>query len=181
MVASLRDRLANGNGALHKDDEEFFRSGLFVVSPHRAQNRAIRRKLRALRGWSARPFVDTVEKMQGQEAEVVIVSYGVADPEFAVQEAEFIYSLNRLNVAITRARTKTIVCLPAPLLQGSPTVLEVPEAAAGLAYVRDLIQGIETQDKGMVYTVGGSIQARVLRADGFLHGSACGPDDSSNR
>ena len=34
-------------------------------------------------------------------------------------------------MAVTRARTKTVVCLPAPLLQGSPAVLDVPEAAAG--------------------------------------------------
>ena len=45
-----------------------------------------------------------MDKMQGQEADAVIVSYGVADPEFALREAEFIYGLNRLNVAITRAR-----------------------------------------------------------------------------
>jgi hypothetical protein len=164
MVAALRDRLANGNGALHKDDEEFFRSGVFVVSPHRAQNRAIRRELRALRSWSARPFVDTVDKMQGQEAEAVIVSYGVADPEYALQEAEFIYSLNRLNVAVTRARTKTIVCLPAPLLRGSPAVLDVPEAAAGLAYMQHLIRAIEAQDAGTHYPVGENVRARVIRA-----------------
>ena len=47
-----------------------------------------------------RPFVDTVDKMQGQEADTVLVSYGVADPEFALREAEFIYGLNRLNVAV---------------------------------------------------------------------------------
>lgn len=45
-------------------------------------------------------FVDTVEKMQGQECDAVCVSYGVADVEFALMEREFIYSLNRLNVAI---------------------------------------------------------------------------------
>jgi DNA replication ATP-dependent helicase Dna2 len=164
MVAAFRDWLADGNGALHKDDEQFFRSGVFVVSPHRAQNRAIRRELRALRDWSARPFVDTVDKMQGQEAEAVIVSYGVADPEYALQKAEFIYSLNRLNVAATRARSKTIVCLTAPLLQGSPAVLDVPEAAAGLAYMRDLIRAIEAQDAVTHYPIGENIRARVIRA-----------------
>lgn len=55
--------------------------------------------------------------MQGQECEAVIVSYGVSDVECAMNEKEFIYSLNRLNVAITRARSKTIVFLPRPLLE----------------------------------------------------------------
>jgi len=58
-----------------------------------------------------------VDKMQGQECEAVIVSYGVSDVEYAMNEKEFIYSLNRLNVAITRARSKTIVFLPRPLLE----------------------------------------------------------------
>ena len=72
---------------------------------------AIRRELHRQRMWQSPPLVDTVDKMQGQEADAVIVSYGVSDPEFALQEAEFIYGLNRLNVAITRARSKCIVCL----------------------------------------------------------------------
>ena len=58
------------------------------------------------------------------EAEAVLVSYGVSDPEFAQKEAEFIYGLNRLNVAITRARSKTILCLPRPLLDATPQVLD---------------------------------------------------------
>ena len=45
-------------------------------------------------------------------------------PEFALREAEFIYGLNRLNVALTRARSKSVVCLPRPLLEASPQVLD---------------------------------------------------------
>ena len=62
----------------------FFRDGVFLVSPHRAQIRVIQRELRQQRRWQTPPLVDTVDKMQGQEAEAVIVSYGVSDPEFAV-------------------------------------------------------------------------------------------------
>ena len=96
LVAALRD------GSPYRDDAEFFRQGVFVVSPHHAQIRAIQHELAKQRPWTATPFVDTVDKMQGQEADAVIVSYGVADPEFALREAEFIYGLNRLNVAVTR-------------------------------------------------------------------------------
>jgi len=88
------------------------------------------------------PLVDTVDKMQGQEADAVIVSYGVSDPEFAMEEAEFIYGLNRLNVAITRARSKCVVCLPRPLLDAPPQVLDLPEAARGLAYMRALVESV---------------------------------------
>ena len=94
------------------------------------------RELSKRQKWTSTPFADTVDKMQGQEADAVIVSYGVADPEFALQEAEFIYGLNRLNVAITRARSKCVLCLPRPLLDASPQVLDVEQAAAGLSFMR---------------------------------------------
>ena len=55
---------------------------------------------------------DTVDKLQGQEREAIIVSYGMADLDQMNREAEFIYSKNRLNVALTRAKKKMIVILP---------------------------------------------------------------------
>lgn len=77
--------------------------------------------------------------MQGQEAGAVIVSYGVSDTETALQEAAFIYSLNRLNVAITRAQAKCIVFLPRPLLQPRFEVLEDERAARGLGHMNALL------------------------------------------
>ncbi|MEQ8189647.1 MAG: AAA domain-containing protein [Candidatus Eremiobacterota bacterium] len=84
------------------------------------------------------PFVDTVEKMQGQEAEAVIVSYGVADSELAMMEGEFIYNLNRLNVAITRGKAKVIVFLSRNLLTPDLQIMEDSEAAAGISYMTGL-------------------------------------------
>ena len=52
--------------------------------------------------------MDTVDKMPGQQSRVVIVSYGVSDLETALQEGEFIYSRNRLNVSIIRARAQCL-------------------------------------------------------------------------
>jgi hypothetical protein len=165
LVLALRDGLQDGKGQPYADDAAFFKHGVFIVSPHRAQNRAIRRELRNLRTWTSRPFVDTVDKMQGQEAEAVVVSYGVSDPEYALREAEFIYSLNRLNVSITRARCKSVVCLPKPLLDASPQVLDVPEAARGLAFMRGLVQSVAALNPPVVFDLGGGVRATVLRAD----------------
>src|SRR5262249_59505882 len=120
----------DAGGKPYADAAAFFRHGVFVVSPHHAQIRAIQHELAKLRTWRAAPFVDTVDKMQGQEADAVLVSYGVSDPEFALREAEFIYGLNRLNVAVTRARAEGGVCLPRPLLEASPQVLDVEGGAA---------------------------------------------------
>ncbi len=163
LVAALRAGLRAADGRPYPDDASFFKHGVFVVSPHHAQIRAIRQELDCLRRWTSPPFVDTVDKMQGQEADAVVVSYGVADPEFALREAEFIYGLNRLNVAITRARCKTVVCLPRPLLEASPQVLDVPEAAAGLGFMRRLVAAVERRGEELVFEAE-SFEARVLRA-----------------
>ena len=48
--------------------------------------------------------VGTVDRFQGQEAPVVIYSMATSSPEEAPRGMEFLYSLNRLNVATSRAR-----------------------------------------------------------------------------
>jgi DNA replication ATP-dependent helicase Dna2 len=163
LTAALREGLRNSSGRLYVDDAAFFRHGVFIVSPHHAQIRAIQQELARQRSWSSLPFVDTVDKMQGQEADAVLVSYGVSDPEFALREAEFIYGLNRLNVAITRARCKTVVCLPRPLLEASPQVLDVEAAAAGLGFMRRLVDWIRRHGEELLFE-GENVEARVLRA-----------------
>src|SRR6266478_3946880 len=47
--------------------------------------------------------VGTVDKFQGQEAPIVIYSLTTSSPEDAPRGMEFLYSLNRLNVATSRA------------------------------------------------------------------------------
>jgi hypothetical protein len=80
-------------------------------------------------------------------------------------------------VSITRARTKSVVCLPAPLLEASPGVLEVPEAAKGLAFMRGLVQAVEAQAAPQVFALEGGVCARVLRAS---RTTPC-PNDRVNR
>jgi DNA replication ATP-dependent helicase Dna2 len=85
-----------------------------IVTPYRAQGRAIRTLLReALGRAGARDVVaDTVERMQGQERELVILSQATGDEVFLAAVREFFFQPQRLNVAITRARTKLIVIGP---------------------------------------------------------------------
>jgi len=51
----------------------------------------------------------TVDKFQGQEAPVVIYSMATSRPEDATMGMEFLYSLNRLNVATSRARCAVVI------------------------------------------------------------------------
>jgi hypothetical protein len=95
--------------------------GLAVISPHRAQNSAILGELTAA-GWPREelPVVDTVERMQGNERELILVSYAVADPEYVEREAEFLLNPNRFNVSITRPRSKLIVFVSDDILRAVP-------------------------------------------------------------
>jgi hypothetical protein len=63
--------------------------------------------------------------------------------EHALREKEFIYRLNRLNVSITRARSKTIVFLPLTLLEPPIHALDVPHLADGIAYMQGLMHWIQ--------------------------------------
>jgi hypothetical protein len=108
----------------------FWADGLAIVSPHRAQNAEIRGLLPA--GLRQGAFVDTVDRIQGKERDAIVLSYVVADAEFALAEAEFIFSPERLNVAITRARRKLIVLISRRLLDAVPSDQEQMDKAERL-------------------------------------------------
>ena len=84
---------------------------VLVVAPYNAQVSDLLVKL------PTGACVGTVDKFQGQEAAVVIYSLTTSTPEDAPRGMEFLYSLNRFNVATSRARTAVIVV-------GSPRLFE---------------------------------------------------------
>lgn len=102
----------------HCDAETFWTRRVGIVTPHRAQRAMVIERLSALfatganadqiRRWIA-DAVDTVERFQGQERDVILASFAVGDPDTVTEEAEFLHSLNRFNVLATRAQTKLIV------------------------------------------------------------------------
>jgi predicted RecB family nuclease len=87
-------------------------SEIMVVAPYNAQVNALKAALPV----SVR--VGTVDKFQGQEADVVFYSMASSSGEDVPRGLEFLLSRNRLNVAISRAR-----CLA--YLVASPKLLEV--------------------------------------------------------
>jgi DNA replication ATP-dependent helicase Dna2 len=153
-VRTLTDR---GN------DQEFWHDRMFIVSPHHAQNRLIREGLASRRQWDSTPFVDTVDKMQGQECDLVVVSYGVSDVEFALAEKEFIYSRNRLNVSITRARAKTVLLLSRALLEPPIQALDHDDVADGIAFMQGLVHWCIAEGDSAEYSTAGG-RLTLLRA-----------------
>ena len=130
LYPSLTRQLANerdGQGNYRPETDEtndsptFWQKAVGVVAPHRAQISAITSGL--LRAFlvghnpsDIRGAVDTVERFQGQQRDVIIASFGVGDPDTIADEDEFLYSLNRFNVMASRARAKLIVLTTRNLL-----------------------------------------------------------------
>jgi uncharacterized protein len=83
---------------------------VLVVSPYNMQVNLLKRTLPP----GAR--VGTVDKFQGQEAAVVLVSMAASDADSAPRGIDFLFEKNRLNVALSRARCLSVVfCSPALL------------------------------------------------------------------
>ncbi len=83
---------------------------LMIVAPYNAQVTALAAALPKVR-------VGTVDKFQGQQAPVVIVSLTTSSADEAPRGMDFLYSANRLNVATSRAKG---LCI----LVGSPKLFE---------------------------------------------------------
>lgn len=84
---------------------------ILVVAPYNMQVNLLKRVLPA----GAR--VGTVDKFQGQQAEVVIVSMTTSSNDYMPRFVDFLFSKNRLNVAISRARTLAVVIANPELLR----------------------------------------------------------------
>ena len=82
--------------------------------------------------------IGTVDSFQGQEAPVVFYSMATSSGEDAPRDVGFLFSRNRLNVAISRARCLAyLVCAPA-LLETQPKTLEQMRLISTLCALSDV-------------------------------------------
>jgi hypothetical protein len=86
MVAALvyLYRKALVDGGLHKSDEDFWTDRLSIVTPHRAWMVTIRNLRVDAAGIpvDSPPFLDPVDRVQGQERDLIIASYAVSARDF---------------------------------------------------------------------------------------------------
>ena len=68
--------------------------------------------------------VGTVDMFQGQEAPVVIISMAASRAIDSPRGAEFLLNINRLNVAISRAKALAVVVHSEKLLEGAPSSID---------------------------------------------------------
>lgn len=127
IAAKLAERLPGARAEDGSWASDLWTDRIAIVSPHRAQNTLILSSLPDDLRHHA--FVETVDRIQGKERDAIILSYCVADAEFALAEGNFIFAPERLNVAVTRARTKLIVLVSRRLLDAVPADQEVMDNA----------------------------------------------------
>ena len=133
-VAQLVRDLLNSNptyrdaeGIAHSLDE----SDVLLITPYNAQVRSLSEALPGFR-------IGTVDKFQGQEAPISIYSMATSSADEAPHGMEFLYSLNRLNVATSRARCLALVVASPGLLKvrcRTPRQMRLANAVARLVEV----------------------------------------------
>ena len=112
---------------------------ILVVAPYNSHVNALADALPGLR-------VGTVDRFQGQEAAIVIYSMGTADVTEVPRGLPFLFSVNRFNVALSRAKALAIV-VASPLLEYSPasTTADLRAINAFCRFV-DLAERVELPD-----------------------------------
>jgi predicted RecB family nuclease len=91
---------------------------ILVVAPYNAQVRLLRQKLQT------GVLVGTVDKFQGREAPVAILSMCSSDPSSSPRGVPFLFDKHRLNVALSRAQSLAIVVAAPPLVSTPCTSLK---------------------------------------------------------
>ncbi len=105
--------------------------GIGVVVPHRAQKYLLRERLPDFA-----PAIDTVERFQGGERDLIIVSATVSDREYAAAESDFLLEPRRFTVAISRPKRKVIVIASRAVFDIVPTDLDAYERGSLWKHLR---------------------------------------------
>jgi len=108
-ICEVVNKLHNSKLIEGSNERSLTKKDILIVAPYNLQVYELKKKL----GEEYR--IGTIDKFQGQEAPVVIVSFAASNSKDAPRGIEFILNFNRINVAISRAQ-----CLS--LIVGSPNL-----------------------------------------------------------
>ena len=98
-------------------DRKLTLEDFLIISPYNAQVNYLMSVLKNAK-------VGTIDKFQGQEAAVTIISMTSSDSDILPRNKEFFFNRNRLNVAISRAQCVSIILFNPELLKTSPRSVE---------------------------------------------------------
>lgn len=132
VIESLTLNLLELNIRLGEKTRPLNWNDILIVAPYNQQVRLLQSKLPKAR-------VGSVDKFQGSEAPIVIVSMSASDLASSTRGAEFLLSKKRLNVAISRAQLLAIVVGSPALSQFACSTVE--QAALLNLYCRFMFDG----------------------------------------
>ncbi|SFB59738.1 TM0106 family RecB-like putative nuclease [Algoriphagus aquimarinus] len=112
IAALVQKLLAPDSNLIDKEGKQFSLTpaSIKIISPYNAQVNLLQEAIPDLE-------IGTVDKFQGQEAPIIIYSVATSHPQDAPRGMDFLYSLNRFNVAVSRAKAMFI-------LVSSPAIFE---------------------------------------------------------
>jgi predicted RecB family nuclease len=135
VVSTIRGLLGSDWTDQHGVTLSLTAADFMVVTPYNDQRRRIEALL-AVDKKTRRIEVGTVDKFQGREAAVVVFSMATSSAEYMPRTADFLFSRNRLNVAISRARCLAyLICTDELLDARARTVEEMGLIAALCSFV----------------------------------------------
>ena len=121
-IDAVAARIAEVEGSTYRDRHGHERvvgpDDILVVAPYNAQVNALRARL------PSTIRVGTVDRFQGQEAPICLVSMTTSSGEELPRDIAFLFSLNRINVALSRAQVAAMVFASPALLETSCRTIE---------------------------------------------------------
>lgn len=96
-----------------------------IITPYRKQVNLVREEWVNIGGVSSDILIDTVERLQGQDVDVIIITMSVSDIEYYKTQDAFLLNKNRLNVMISRAKLKVVV-IKSPIISFNKPSIMIP-------------------------------------------------------
>jgi uncharacterized protein len=104
VIQRIIDDLKTGRCTAKNGEARSIGDGdILVVAPYNMQVNLLKDRL------GDQIAIGTIDKFQGQEAPVVIISMAVSDVEESSRGLDFLFDINRLNVAVSRAQALAII------------------------------------------------------------------------
>jgi superfamily I DNA and/or RNA helicase len=139
-AAFVRDEIAGLLGTAYADEHgerTLEPKDFIVVAPYNAHVRCLRQHIP-----DERIRIGTVDKFQGQQAAVVFFSMASSSGEDVPRGLDFLFSRNRLNVAVSRAKCLSYVVASSRLLEVSCRTIEQMRLVNALCRFAELAEDL---------------------------------------
>ncbi|CAB5368504.1 unnamed protein product [Rhizophagus irregularis] len=128
--------------------EETKKPSLLVVTPSHRQRIAIQLKLKRYPNINLQ-IIDTTEKMQGKETDIVIACFGFYNLD-KTSKKEFVFKINRWNVATSRARSKVIIITTDKMLDPEDIEISInKKMREGRAFLNMIENWVQNNDNNI--------------------------------